>query len=104
MPSKSTRQIVEESNRVGVQFLMAETLVGLTFLDVSNTTGSDETRARNRQLALTAYETVLRLLPKVTPRGEEREALQTKLVELRRRLIDLGCLEAASPFPPENCI
>lgn len=90
MPLKSTRQIMDETNRVGVQFLLTDIAAGQTFLDVSNTTQSKETRERNRRLALTAYQTVERLLPRVTPSEEECEALQRGLAGLRNRLVSLG--------------
>lgn len=100
MSTKSTRQIIEESNRIGVQFLLADTSAGHTFLDVADTSGSRETQERNRQLALTAYKTVLRLTPKVTPLEHEARELQRQLGELRDRLISLGLLADSEAFGP----
>lgn len=100
MLSKSSRQILEESNRVGVQFLLTEISAGLTFFGVSDTTQSMDTQQRNRRLALTAYETVLRMLPKVDPLEHERQALLDNLAELRNRLISVGCLSDSEGHEP----
>ena len=92
--AQSTRQILEQSQRTAIQFLMADLTVALTFLDVADVTQSEETRRRNRRNALSAYETVLRLLPRVSPTEEERRALDSKIAELRDRLLDLGYIRA----------
>jgi len=104
MQFKSTRQVVEESNRVGVQFLLADLTAALTFLDVADATGSWDTRNRNLQNARSAYETVLRLLPRVFPSVEERSALQAKLDQLKKRLLALGyCIDPDDTEHPDNC-
>lgn len=100
MPPKSTRQILDESHRIGVQFLLTDISAAMTFLDVADTTQSQETRGRNHQLAMTAYETVLRLLPKVIPSEHEWVELQTRFAALRDRLISLGYLTAAEDSGP----
>lgn len=86
----STPQIMYQSHRIGVQFLMADLSVALTFLNVAEVTQSEDTRRRNRQNARWAYDTVLRFLPRVSPSDEERPALQFKIVELRDRLLAVG--------------
>jgi hypothetical protein len=53
-------------------------------------TQSEDTRRRNRQNARWAYDTVLRFLPRISPSGEERPALQSKIAELRDRLLAVG--------------
>jgi hypothetical protein len=88
---KSTRQIVDQSHRIGVQFLMADLTVAQTFLDVAEVSRSDEVRKRNRENARAAYRTVLRLMPKVLPSAHERAALDFKLTELKARLLASGC-------------
>lgn len=87
---KSTRQIVAESNRIGVQFLLADLAAGLTFLNVAEVTQLAATRKRNFDSARTAYRTVLRLLPRVTPTHEEEMELTAKISELKRRLVAAG--------------
>lgn len=98
--ANSTRQIMEQSQRIGVQFLIADLTVALTFLDVAEVTNSEDSRRRNQQHARYAYETVLRLLPRVSPSAEERPTLQSKIAELRDRLLALGFtlhVETAEP-------
>jgi hypothetical protein len=86
----TTRQIVEESNRLGVQFLIADLSVALTFLDVAETTRSEEVRKRNRDNARTAYDAVQRFLGRLSPSKEEQTELDARLSTLRSRLRGLG--------------
>jgi hypothetical protein len=86
----ATRQIVDQSNRIATQFLIADLAVALTFLDVAEVSDSEEARRRNRQNAYAAYDTVLRLLPRISPSEEERPALESRLAALRDRLLALG--------------
>jgi len=86
----STRQIVDQSHRIGVQFLMADLTVALTFLDVAKVTQSDEVRRRNLENARSAYLTVQKLLPKLSPSREELIVLDAKMAELKARLIAAG--------------
>ncbi|HLY40114.1 MAG TPA: hypothetical protein VKR52_02825 [Terracidiphilus sp.] len=93
LPPKSNRQIVEETNRAGVQFLLADLVAALTFLDVADVTDDENTRTRNRHHARLAYETVLKLLPRISPSDEERPELESKLEDLKNRLLALGYLK-----------
>jgi hypothetical protein len=86
----TTRQLMEESNRIGVQFLIADLGVALTFLDVAETTRSEEVRKRNRDNAHTAYDAVQRFLGRLSPSKEERTELDARLSTLRTRLRELG--------------
>ena len=86
----STWQIVEESQRIGIQFLIADLSVAHTFLNVAEVTQSEESRKRNRLNARTAYEMVLHFLPRVSPSDEEYPALEDKLRKLKDRLIAVG--------------
>lgn len=88
--TQSTRQIMEQSERVAVEFLIADLTVALTFLDVAEVTQSRETRLRNLGHARAAYATVLRLLPRISPSAKEQPALETKLAELKDRLQTAG--------------
>lgn len=92
-PPKSTRLIVEESNRVGVQFLLADLATAVTFLNVADVTQSVESRNRNHQNALSAYQTVMRLLPRVAPSADERDELNGKLDALKSRLAAIGLID-----------
>ena len=82
----STEHPMEQFHRIGVQFLLADLATALTFLDVAQTTASEESRSRNLQNARRVYDTVMRLLPRISPSVEERAALEDKLAELKRRL------------------
>jgi hypothetical protein len=88
--TNQTWQIMEQSNRIGVQFLITDLAVALTFLDFAEVSHSEDTRRRNRQNAQSAYDTVLRLLPRLAPSPEERATLEIKLAELKDRLMALG--------------
>jgi hypothetical protein len=88
--SRSTAQLLEQSHRIGVQFLLTDLAAAATFLDVADVTGQEDTRTRNREKARYVYETVLRLMPKVVPSDEERTALEQGLAELKLRLIATG--------------
>ena len=104
---RPTAQLLEESHRIGVQFLLADLTTAFTFLDVSEVTEIEESRKRNLQKARYVYDTVLRLLPKVAPSTKEHAVLEDKLAELRRRLVATGQLadpDHEDPHLPENCI
>jgi hypothetical protein len=90
--SGSTAQLLEQSHRIGMQFLLADLATAMTFLDVSRVTGLEESRLRNLQNARHVYDTVIRLMPKVEPSHEERAVLEDRLAELKRRLIASGQL------------
>lgn len=90
--AQAIRQTMEESHRVGVQFLLTDVAAALTFLDLAEGTRVEETRNRNRQSALSAYETITGFLQKVSPSPEEKSTLDVKLEELRDRLLALGYL------------
>jgi hypothetical protein len=47
---------------VGVEFLLVDLDVGMTFLDVAEASRIEETKHRNRNNARKAYDTVLHLL------------------------------------------
>ena len=95
--SASTAKLLEQSHRIGVQFLLADLATALTFLDVSEVTGLEESRLRNLQNARHVYDTVIRLMPKVAPSHGERAVLEDRLAELKRRLIATG-----ESIDPEN--
>lgn len=94
---KSVRQVLEQSHRVGVQFLPADMAAAVTFLNVAEVTQSEDSCKRNRQNALSAYQTVVRLLPRVIPSDDEQLILDEKLCELGNRLVELKL-----PIHPSN--
>lgn len=78
------------ANAIGVQFLLTELQLAMTFMDVAQTTGIQKTAARNHKNARIAYDTVLRLLPKLTPTVAEQKVIDDGLAVVKARLIGLG--------------
>lgn len=89
LDQKSAR-LIENTNRIGVDFLFADLATGLTFLQVALTTTHSEGRTRNFDKALQAYRTVLRFLPRVVPSPNEQLTIQKMLQELKTGLEDAG--------------
>jgi hypothetical protein len=87
---KSSREIIDQSNQTGVQFLFAELKTASTFLDVANVTQVVETRDRNRAHAWKAYCTALRLMPRVVPSPEEAAELEKQITQLKKELEEVG--------------
>lgn len=90
MPKLSS-DVLLQSNRAGVRFLLTDIDAGLTFLSVAHTTCLPGNRERSLGHAAEVYATVQRLLPRVTPLPGESEELKRKLAQLRRGLLDAGC-------------
>lgn len=90
--------LLQMSNRVGIQFLLTEADTGLTFLEVAETTSIAGSRERNLTNAREAYITVVRLLDRVEPTREEMDFLAKKMAELRDGLIATGCSLGPDPF------
>ena len=90
----SFSRLREESNKVGAEFLVVELDTGLTFLDVAETTSSEESRIRNRKNAEIAYKTALRMAPRVMLVAAQKEAVNQRIAALKSRLekhgIELG--------------
>ena len=86
----SFSRLREESNKVGAEFLIVELDTALTFLDVAETTTSEESRQRNLKNAEVAYQTALRLAPRLMLMRDQKEAVSQRLAELKNRLEQLG--------------
>jgi hypothetical protein len=86
-------ELREQTNLLGIDFLMTEIAAGCTFLDVADTTGVEETRIRNRKNAQTAYDTIQRLRSRVTMSPAQLDAFSTRLKTLKRRLLDAGTMQ-----------
>jgi hypothetical protein len=96
------RQTMEDSQRIGAEFLIADVKVALTFLNVAENTQSEDTRRRNREHAHYGYHTVLRLLPRLSPSAAEWETLQAGLATLKGRLMALGLLDPETARSSES--
>ena len=79
-----------ELNQSGVSFLLTDLDLAMTFMDVADASRVDETTRRNHTNARTAYNTVLRLLEKLTPNSDERQVIDAKLAILKMRLQAVG--------------
>lgn len=71
---------------------MADLQLAFTFLGIARTSWVIETSRRNQKNARTAYDAVLRFLPRSLPAlsAIERQAIENKLGELKNRLEQLG--------------
>ena len=85
-------QLNDETNHAGVEFLFTELDSCDTFLNVADTTQQAETRARNHQNALAAYQSLLRYRPRVLFDSTQESEFETKLTELTHRLVKAGVL------------
>jgi hypothetical protein len=74
----------------GGEFLAADLDLALTLMDVAETTRNKERAQRDHQNARTAYDTALRLLPKLQLGAAQRNELDKKLAALKARLMAAG--------------
>jgi len=77
-------------NQSGVLFLLTDLDLAMTFMDIAEASHIEETTRRNRTNARTAYDTVLRLLEKLTPNADQSQAIDAKLASLKTRLQAVG--------------
>lgn len=83
--------LIRQTNRVGVRFLLAEVNVGLTFLTYAGHATLPGSRDRCLRNAREMYSIVRRLLPRVQPEYGEELELHRRMEELRTGLIEAGC-------------
>jgi hypothetical protein len=95
-PYQKYSELIDQSNRTGIAFLLTDLGAALTFIQVAETSSSPETRVRNYGKALEGYRTVLRFLPRLLPSAEELEQIQHKLEQIRLLLEQAGYLVAAN--------
>ena len=88
---KKHSELIEETNRIGGDFLKIEAEAALTFVQVAETSVSPESRARNYANALLGYRTLLRYLPRVVLTQKEASEIQEKLEKLKVQLEQGGC-------------
>lgn len=87
---RSFTRLQEESNQIGIEFLLTELDTAFTFLDVAQTTASAHTRERNQKHACEAYDMARRMQARVVMEPTQRDAFKDKLSLLKKRLEDLG--------------
>jgi hypothetical protein len=74
----------EEFEKASIGFLLAELELAMAFMDLADTSRLEDTKTRNYGNARTAYDTVLRLLPKL--KSGQQPAVNEKLSLLKDRL------------------
>jgi hypothetical protein len=77
---------IREAHSAGMEFLLVDLELGMTFLDVGLTTGNPESARKSRENAWRAHDTVRHLLEALLPTRDEREAVEGKLAALRNEL------------------
>lgn len=82
--------ILSDSNRLGVQFLLIDLGLALTFLNIASTSVNLETTQRNWKHARKAHDAVAHLLPRLTTTDEELQFIEKELSALRIRLKAVG--------------
>ncbi len=83
----STRERV---NRASAEFLKIDVDTALTFLQIASQTGDEVRRQRNLEAARRAYDTVVRLMERVTLSEQESQTLTVRLERLRTQLERTG--------------
>ena len=78
------------ANRVNVDFLKVDLKTALTFSEVALKTDDPVKRRRNCNAARKAYDTILRLMPKVALTEAEADLLTDNLARLKSELQSLG--------------
>ena len=89
-PDAKISKLVEESNRIGTEFLLTDLNTGLIFLQVAQVTSVPAGRARNFEKALEVYRTVTRLLPRVVPSPDQQSKIHAMLGDLKGQLEKAG--------------
>ena len=90
MQHPDQRDLIERTNRAGVDFLFTDIEMAFTFLHVGETSTSPETRDRNFGKSLQGYRTVLHFLSRVVLSPVQRTDLEEKLRNLKNRLEKAG--------------
>ena len=85
-----TRFDLRGANRLGVQFLLIDLGLALTFLNIASTSVNLETTQRNWKHARKAHDAVAHLLPRLTTTDEELQFIEKELSALRIRLKAVG--------------
>lgn len=82
--------LLEQSNQAGIGFLLTELETALVFLNVAETTRSEEAATRNRGNARVAYESVLRYQGRVHFEKHEKVPFDDKVALVKQGLVAAG--------------
>lgn len=77
-------------NKASTQFLKVDLETALTFTGLALNAKDRVKRERNQRAARKAYDTILRLIDRVTLSEEEASFFEKNLSRLKRELVDLG--------------
>ena len=77
-------------NQTGVEFMLIDLDLAMTFMDVAAVSRLEETKHRNHKNARKAYDAVLHHLEKLKPDAGQRRAIDAKLARLKTRLETAG--------------
>jgi hypothetical protein len=88
-------QIIFDCHRACAQFLLVDLDLGITFLEIAETSMNEETVRRNRNNALTAYSSSVQFLPRLTLTSGEARTIKEKVHKLKARLESLGIILAS---------
>ena len=78
------------ANRAGVEFIVTDLDLAITFLDVAAASTDSYVVRRNHDNARTAYTAVVNLLERLFLDRPQRQEIEAKLDTLRARLIQLA--------------
>lgn len=79
-----------DCNNAGIEFVLIDLDVAVTFMDVAAVSRLQETIDRNHKNARHAYDSVLRLLRNLRPDAAQRGAIDRKITVLKARLEAVG--------------
>jgi hypothetical protein len=85
-----TDSVSDRANQNGIDFVFIDLDLANIFIDVAAASQSEEMARRNQSNARKAYDTVIRLLPRLRPGEQERHDLNRKLSLLKGRLQAIG--------------
>jgi hypothetical protein len=90
MNRQSSAENISGSDWIGVELLITDAKLGLTFLDLAKTTGNPEFRSRRIAEARRAYRTILFFVAQLELTGEQRQLLSEDLEALEAGLRAAG--------------
>jgi hypothetical protein len=92
--SQTFRRLKDESDKMGLQFVITELKLCLALLDIADHSFNRERQKRLRQNAVRSYETILEALRHLSPEAKVHHEINEKVRLIRTRLKQLGMLDA----------
>ena len=93
LPKRTREQLLaskRQFNRTGTEFLKVDVVTGLTFAKAALDSRDEDKKLRNQKSARKAYDTIVRMLNKITPSDADAQQLHESLHQLKNHLIQLG--------------